>query len=189
MKRLLTAGAVMLALALPGAASAASFSGQIDYVGVHTADKANLNNATMTAIVSTLVVISNGTFAANGIAFGNTLVHTSPIVFRPVVGTPYAPLWTHVASGISFDLLTMQIVSSTSNELGLSGTGTFKGPGLSDTPGFWNMTLNKAGSNVTGSFSSSSTAVPVPEPATTALFGLGMLGAAVAARRRKRAQA
>jgi MYXO-CTERM domain-containing protein len=44
------------------------------------------------------------------------------------------------------------------------------------------MTINIANNEVQGSYSSSSS---VPEPATTALFGMAMLGAAAAIRRRR----
>ena len=189
MKRILVASGLALALmmAVPDSAAAASFVGQIDYTGTHTADTANLNNATQTEINFATVVISTGSFVATGANVGDSLDHSSPIVFRPVVGTPYAPLWTHVVSGISFDLETMQIEFSSKKSLNLEGNGTFNcaAPcvGLDPTPGFWNMTINTAG-NVTGSFSSSAA---VPEPASLALFGLGMFAAAAAARRRRQA--
>jgi hypothetical protein len=185
MKRLVIASALALAVAaMPATAAAASFTGSVDYTGVHTPDNGDLTLATNSTIDLNVVVISTGSFAAAGIGFPDTLVHQSPLFYNPA-GTPYAPLWTHVASGISFDLTSLNIVTSTENQLGLTGVGVFKGAGFDDTPGKWNMTLNNLG-EITGSFSSSSA---VPEPATTALFGMAMFGAAAAARRRKRAQA
>lgn len=174
MKRFLVAGALALAVAVaPQTASAAPFFGQLDYTGVHTPDDADLTAATESTIDANTVVIASGAFALAGISFGDTLVHVSPLEYRPF-GGPYTPLWTHVASGVTFDLLSLNIVTDTPNQLGLNGTGTFKGAGYDDTPGVWNMTLNNINGEVTGSFSSSSAAVP--EPAMLAMLGLGLIG-------------
>jgi hypothetical protein len=192
MKRFLIAGVIALAAAaVPSTAAAAPFTGQIDYTGVHTPDNNDMDLATQSTIDVNFVVIANGSFAA--IPLGTTLDHTSPLVYRPA-GTPYTPLWSDAGSGIAFDLETLEIVTSTTLQLGLEGTGTFycfAAPcaGLDPTAGVWNMTLNITDGATSGSFSSSSSVPPVPEPATTALFGLAMAAAGLVARRRARAQA
>ncbi len=183
--KLLTSSAVIATMfALPQTASAVAFTGQLDYVGAQTTNVADLTVATQATILFANVAVQSGAFSV--IPLGALLVHTSPLVFRPVAGTPYTPLWTHAASGISFDLTSLSIgPGNTATSLTLNGSGTFYCTSLpctyDATPGIWNMTINNAG-GVTGSFSSSSTATP--EPGTLALLGLGLIGLA-AARRRK----
>lgn len=180
MRKFLMAGTIALAMVMaPAAAMAVPFTGSVDYIGTHTPDVANMNLATQSSIMGPggvgdpVVAFVTGTFAAE---FGilDPLDHTSPLVYRPF-GGPYTPLWTHVASGISFDLLTMVIESSSATTLTLKGTGLFTGGGYTDTEGNWNMTLNIATGQTTGSFSSSAA---VPEPGILALLGLGLLGVA-----------
>lgn len=180
MKRLLVAGVIALAamVAMPQTAAAVPFTGAVDYIGVHTPDNADMNLATESTIAGPgnvgdpVVVLSTGSFAAH-ISVLDPLTHESPLEYRPF-GGPYTPLWSH-SSGITFDLLTLSIQSSSSTTLVLVGTGEFKGAGFDTTPGNWNMTLNIATGQVSGSFSSSSS---VPEPGVLALFGLGLLGVA-----------
>ena len=190
MKRFLIAGVIALTamVAMPAAAVAAPFTGSVDYIGTHTPDNPNMNLATQSTIAglggvgNPIVVLSTGILGAF-ITPGDQLVHQSPIVYRPAFGGPYTPLWTHVLSGITFDLLTMAIESTSAGSLVLVGTGMFNGAGFDPTPGKWNMTLNIASGQAQGSFSSSSS---VPEPAMMALFGLGLAVAGTTAARRRR---
>lgn len=176
MRKFLMAGTIALAMVMaPAAAMAVPFTGQIDYTGVHTPDDTNMANATSATIDSNFVLIANGSFSL--IPLNATLTHISPLAWDPP-GTPYTPLWSHAASGIAFDLMTLSVVFEDSTELNLEGTGTFRCTGapcsFTDTPGRWNMTLNNQGT-IQGSFSSSSI---VPEPGLLALLGLGLLGVA-----------
>jgi hypothetical protein len=185
MRRFLMAGVIALAatVAMPNAAMAVPFYGQIDYTGTHTTNNPDLTLATQTTINLNFVVINTGAFSV--IPLGSSVAHANPVVWSPP-GTPYTPLWSHAASGISFNLLSIGVAFASPTQLNLVGSGTFTctGPcaGYEDTPGNWNMTINTAGT-VTGSFSSSSS---VPEPGMLALLGLGLVGAARAYRARAR---
>jgi hypothetical protein len=196
MRRFLMAGVIALAtIAMPAAAWAAPFTGSVDYTGTHTPDNPNMNLATQSEIFgpglvgNPEVVLATGSFGAF-INTGDALDHQSPLQYRPF-GGPYTPLWVHAPSGITFDLLTLAIQSSTPNTLVLIGTGLFTGAGFDPTDGLWNMTLNVATGALSGSFSSSSSVLAppvVPEPTMLALFGLGLAAAGTtAARRRRRA--
>jgi MYXO-CTERM domain-containing protein len=174
MKNVLVAGALALAVFVaPQAASAAPFIGRVDYVGTHTANDADLTVATGSTIDSALVLLSSGSFLAEGIVPFSTLDHEN-LMWDPS-GAPYNPLWLHIGSGISFSLNTLNVDFRSANQINLSGTGVFRAGGFDDTDGDWNMTLNNTNGQATGTFSSSSS---VPEPGLLALFGLGLFGAA-----------
>jgi len=168
----------------PSRAMAAFLTGTVDYGGAYTADAEDLTVATELAISNVIVLDSSGDFLnVFGIAFPDLLNHIATLTFDPA-GTPYTPLWTH-ASGVSFDLTSLQIDQREDNFLDLSGEGVFHAPGYEDTIGVWNLSLQQVNGQVSGSFSSSSIVEEVPEPVTISLLGLGLAG--LAARRRKQA--
>ena len=178
MNRFFTKSLVLIALvgamtAFGTKAEAAFITGQVDYTGDATYNNSSVN------FVDTNVEGTSGDFTAL-IADEDPIVHVDPMTYNPFVAL--TPLWTHIASGVSFDLLTLSVDFHNNTNLVLSGTGTFHAPGFDATPAVWNMSLNQI--NGQGSFSASS-AVPVPEPVTLSLLGLGLAG--VAARRRKNA--
>ena len=118
-----------------------------------------------------------GDFASAGIVFGD-IGFFQDFQFSPLNPAPVDPLWAIL--GFEFALEAVSVDFQSANFLVLSGTGTLSGVGFDDTSGTWNLTGNSAG--VLFNFSAGS--VAAPEPATLALIALGIIGFAVARRRR-----
>lgn len=108
----------------------------------------------------------------------------------PIAGFPAAPIatfWTIIKGGITYtlDLTTVVINTQNATTLALNGTGLAHITGFDNTPGVWNFSAQTAGGS-TFSWSASTGASTVPEPATMflVLTGLGLIAFGSAARRR-----
>jgi hypothetical protein len=96
----------------------------------------------------------------------------------------YPPIaaWQTSAGGATFDMLTVVRPFASPNGLVLTGTGLFHIAGYDNTPGLFTLSVTNTGTAF--SFSATDAATAVPEPASLALVGMGVLAAGRRLRRR-----
>ena len=183
MKKIVMIFGLVLALTATMALSAGAtmISGSISFSGTTTFDIYNLNRATQFLSFS-YAEVSGGDGDYSSVLAG-TSVTFNPFGFRApnVTATPFK-LWTFDFGGDTFSLFATSITVSFSNKnnIVVEGSGIAYITGYDPTPGFWSVTGNSAGT--TASFSAS--AEFVPEPATMLLFGGGLVGIGIFARRK-----
>jgi hypothetical protein len=115
-------------------------------------------------------------FAAHGITAGD-----QGTIFDFEFGTSEATFDLWSIAGFTFHSNPARTVFQNSYVLILRGSGTVTGNGFLETAGHWNLTANRAGTLFNFSAGTS-----VPEPASVALLGIGLLGFGVSRLRRAR---
>ena len=181
-----------LALGFAVTAQAVPINGAIGMAGGYTTDSGDDATATAIDFDPTGPGGNFTTFQALGdlAIFLGKIGSITDFTFNPFSG-PINGFYSvsNGGSTLTFDLTSLTLVNQDATEIRLSGVGNMHLTGFDTTLGDWQFTaqVNQFGSNFafTWSASSGASGLPVPEPGSMALIGLGVMMAGIARRRRQ----
>lgn len=168
-------------------AVADQINGALSISGTSVTDNIDLSLATAFNAFSNVVVSGTGGEGDYAPVLAGQPVTYTPFTFSPALTpNPLVPLWAFSigSTTYSFDATGLTISDRTPNTIAMHGTGIAYITGFDPTPGNWYLSANRG--LQTASFSASSSASAVPEPATMFLLGMGLVGIGTISRRKSK---
>ena len=163
-----------------GTASASlQMVGELGFTGSFETDTGNVGTATALSFPTASIDQATGDFV--GIPLGD--VEFTDFTFSPTLDPDPVTLWNQ--GDFSFDMTSVSIDFQNSSFLFLSGAGTLKGEGFTDTPGLFNFSGNTLGALFTFSAGNANDDAHAPEPTSLLIWG-GLIAAGLMVKRRSR---
>jgi hypothetical protein len=177
-------------LAVMGTASAVPINTTFNFVPTTglTANTGNVTTATSITsgaplLVTSIVTDNTGLFA---LISHVSLTNPTPVT----LGATFVKSWTTLLGTFTANLTVTDVTrGTTALDIDATGTVTSTNPLFSATPDFYSASYTQnggPGSQINASFNNSTTPPPqVPEPASIALLGVGLLGLGFVANRKR----
>jgi PEP-CTERM motif-containing protein len=192
MRRLLGLATCVLGLMTPAVAHATPITGTIGFAGDWAPVGGNIATTGGADILGNDANVISRSGDYSSVPLFSTVAVYNDFSWSPA-STPVTPIWTFTlgSTTYSFNLLTIALQSQNATGVVVSGTGTAFITGFTPTAGTWSFSGNSAGG---GQFTFSSDVfatgtAAVPEPASIALLGTGLVAAAAGYSRRRRRKA